>query len=48
LVKDSGSGGFDGNTKGYRFYHEDYIKLKMLNLLMHKTAAKEFLDKIIK
>ncbi len=48
LVKDSGSGGFDGKTKGYRFYHEDYIKLKMMNILMHKTAAKEFLDKIIK
>ncbi len=48
LIKDSGSGGFDGNIKGYRFYHEDYIKLKMINLLMHKDAAKEFLDKIIK
>ncbi|NVN96317.1 MAG: peptidase C1 [Bacteroidetes bacterium] len=48
LIKDSGSGANDGNTKGYRFYHEDYIKLKMLNLLMHKDAAKEFLDKIIK
>lgn len=48
LIKDSGSGSFDGNTKGYRFYHEDYIKLKMMNLLMHKDAAKEFLDKIIK
>jgi bleomycin hydrolase len=48
LIKDSGSGAFDGNTKGYRFYHEDYIKLKMINLLMHKDAAKEFLDKIIK
>jgi bleomycin hydrolase len=48
LIKDSGSGGFDGNTKGYRFYHEDYIKLKMMNLLIHKDAAKEFLDKIIK
>ncbi|MFZ4399082.1 MAG: C1 family peptidase [Bacteroidales bacterium] len=48
LIKDSGSGGFDGKTKGYRFYHEDYVKLKMMNLLMHKDAAKEFLDKIIK
>lgn len=48
LIKDSGSGAFDENTKGYRFYHEDYIKLKMMNLLMHKEAAKEFLNKIIK
>lgn len=48
LIKDSGSGAFDGNTKGYRFYHEDYIKLKMMNMLIHKDAAKEFLNKIIK
>lgn len=48
LIKDSGSGGFDGNTKGYRFYHEDYIKLKMMNILLNKEAAKEFLNKIIK
>jgi bleomycin hydrolase len=48
LIKDSGSGAFDGNTKGYRFYHEDYIKLKMMNMLIHKDAAKDFLNKIIK
>ena len=48
LIKDSGSGANDGNTKGYRFYHEDYIKLKMMNILVNKDAAKEFLDKIIK
>ncbi len=48
LIKDSGSGAFDGNTKGYRFYHEDYIKLKMMNMLINKDAAKELLNKIIK
>ncbi|MFZ4413299.1 MAG: C1 family peptidase [Bacteroidales bacterium] len=48
LIKDSGSGANDGNTKAYRFYHEDYIKLKMMNVLLHKDVAKEFLDKIIK
>ncbi len=48
MIKDSGSGGFDGTTKGYRFYHEDYVKLKMLNILVHKDAARTFLDKIIK
>ena len=48
MVKDSGSGAFDGNTKGYRFYHEDYIKLKMMNILVNKEAAKEILNKIIK
>ncbi len=48
LIKDSGSGGFDGENKGYSFYHEDYIKLKMMNILIHKDTAKEILDKIIK
>ncbi|HNQ68504.1 MAG TPA: C1 family peptidase [Bacteroidales bacterium] len=48
LIKDSGSGGFDGKNKGYRFYHEDYIKLKMMNLMMNVEPARIILDKIIK
>ncbi|MFP4663515.1 MAG: hypothetical protein ACLFM1_03720 [Bacteroidales bacterium] len=48
LIKDSGAGGFDGKNKGYRFYHEDYIRLKMMNIMLHKDAAREVLDKIIK
>ncbi len=48
LIKDSGSGGFDGNNKGYRFLSEDYVRLKMMNILIHKDAGKEILDKIIK
>ncbi len=48
LIKDSGSGGFDGTNKGYRFYHQDYIKLKMMNILVHKNVAKNILDSIIK
>jgi len=48
LIKDSGSGGFDGRNKGYRFYHEDYIKLKMMNVMMNVEPARLMLDKIIK
>jgi len=48
LIKDSGSGAFDGKNKGYRFYHEDYIKLKMMNLMMNVEPARILLDKIIK
>ncbi len=48
LIKDSGAGGFDGKHKGYRFYHEDYIRLKMMNIMLHKYAARDVLDKIIK
>jgi len=48
LVKDSGAGGFDGENKGYRFIRDDYIKLKMMNLMMNKEGARSYLDKIIK
>ncbi len=48
LLKDSGAGGFDGKNKGYRFFHEDYIRLKMMNIMLHKDAARKVLDKIIK
>jgi bleomycin hydrolase len=48
LIKDSGSGAFDGPNKGYRFFHEDYIKLKMMNYMIHVDVAREMLDKIIK
>ena len=48
VVKDSGAGGFDGKNKGYRFYHQDYIKLKMMNIMIHKEAANEILNRIIK
>ena len=48
LVKDSGGSGFNGSFKGYCFYHEDYVKLKMMNLLMHRDAAGKVLGRIIK
>lgn len=48
LIKDSSSSGFDGPNKGYRFLHEDYIKLKILTILVYKYGAKDVLDKIIK
>ena len=48
LIKDSGSGAFDGRNKGYRFYHEDYIKLKMMNIMIHVVPARLMLEKIIK
>lgn len=48
LAKDSGAGAFDGKYKGYRFISEDYVKLKMMNILIYKYAAKKILDSIIK
>ena len=45
LIKDSGSGAQNGNAKGYYFYREDYIKLKMMSYLIHKDAVKDLLIK---
>lgn len=46
LIKDSGSGSFNAKiSKGYRFYEEDYIKLKMLCFLIHKSAVEDYLKK---
>lgn len=45
LIKDSGSGSFNGNNKGYYFYHEDFVKLKMLSFTIHKDAVKDVLKK---
>jgi len=47
LVKDSGDP-TTGKLHGYWFMHEDYLKLKMMTILVNKTAASFILDKIIK
>jgi bleomycin hydrolase len=45
LVKDSGSGARIGENKGYYFYHEDYVKLKMIDFMVHKDAVGDLLEK---
>jgi bleomycin hydrolase len=44
LIKDSGSSSRNGANKGYYFYHEDYIKLKMMDFVVHKDAVKGIVD----
>ena len=48
LIKDSGSGSRDGNNYGYYFYNEDYVKLKMMDFMVHKDAVKDLLKKFKK
>jgi len=48
LIKDSSSNAYDGPNKGYRFMRQDYVKLKMLTVMVHKDGARPVLDKIIK
>lgn len=45
LIKDSGASARDGNSKGYYFFSEDYIKLKIMDFMIHKDAAAELLKK---
>lgn len=48
LIKDSGSGGHNNqNSPGYYYYHEDFVKLKMMTFTIHKDAAKEILQKFV-
>ncbi len=44
LIKDSGSGSRNGKAKGYYFYHEDYVKLKMISFMVHKDMVKDILS----
>lgn len=48
LIKDSGSSSRDGKNKGYYFFSEDYVKLKMMDFMVHKEIADELLKKFDK
>ena len=49
LIKDSSSGSRNNDEKapefGYYFFHEDYVKLKMMGFTIHKDAVKDILKK---
>jgi bleomycin hydrolase len=49
LIKDSGSGSKnnDPNAKewGYFFFSEDYVRLKMMDFMVHKDAVKDLIGK---
>ena len=45
LIKDSMSSAYWGKHTGYYFYRDDYIKLKMLYLMVHKDAAQFLMPK---
>jgi bleomycin hydrolase len=48
LIKDSGSSARNGKAKGYYFYHEDYVKLKIMVFQVHKSAVEDLLKKFKK
>jgi len=45
LIKDSGGSAHRGQFKGYYFYRDDYVKLKMLTFMVHKEAVADLLEK---
>jgi len=49
LIKDSSSGSRNNDENapefGYYFFHEDYVKLKMMGFTIHKDAVKNILKK---
>lgn len=46
LVKDSWSSAWNNDHPGYYFFHEDYVKLKVLTFLVHKDAVKDLLARV--
>ncbi|HEX2869545.1 MAG TPA: C1 family peptidase [Ignavibacteriales bacterium] len=45
LIKDSGAGSYSSPNPGYVFFREDYVKLKMVDFMVHKDMAKDILQK---
>jgi len=49
LIKDSGAGSKNNDPMakefGYYFFSEDYVKLKMMDFMVHRDAVKELLGK---
>lgn len=46
MIKDSGSGARNGKNPGYYFFHQDFLKLKMLTFMVHKDAVADVLKKM--
>ncbi len=46
LIKDSGSGSRNNTHPGYYFYNEDYVKLKMLGIMVNKDAIPDIVSKM--
>jgi len=50
LIKDSSSGSRNNDPNapefGYYFFHEDYVKLKMMNFTIHKEAVQDIMRRV--
>jgi len=48
LIKDSGAGAYNVDDKGYYYYSEDYVKLKIVDFCVHKDMVGDILKKFSK
>ena len=46
LIKDSNRSSRAGRVEGYYFYREDYVRLKMLMITVHKDRVTEIISKV--
>ncbi|MGA9119414.1 MAG: C1 family peptidase [Bacteroidota bacterium] len=46
LIKDSSAGSRNNSHPGYYFYHEDFVKLKMMGFTVHKDMVEDLLKKV--
>jgi len=46
LIKDSGRSSRWGKYEGYYMYRDDYVRLKMLTLTVHRDVVEEILDRV--
>ena len=46
LIKDSGAGSRNNSHPGYYFFHEDFVKLKMLGVMLPKSALPDIVKKM--
>jgi bleomycin hydrolase len=44
VIKDSGSSSFNKDPKGYYFLTEEYVKLKMMDFMVHKDTLKGIVE----
>ena len=44
VTKDSAASAFNADPKGYYFLTEDYLKLKIMDFMVHKDAVKGFIE----
>jgi bleomycin hydrolase len=46
LIKDSDSGSRNNSHPGYYFFHEDFVKLKMLGVMLPRSAMRDIVSKM--